>query len=324
VGNEGVHLMVDEELNQLPTSDEALGSQLLALKQNPLLGYIDPASSINTPTVLQSQLLRPHPQFQNIEAINVGAGHSSYHAGQLTVEHRMGHGLAETFAYTFSKSIDNVGEMTSVAGTMDPFTNTYCPRCDRSLSDQNEPYTIRWNTRYELPFGPGKSLLNQGALSRIVGGWAVSAIYQVDAGQPLRVTYTNVSNLDSSSSLSRPNRAPGASDKVPGGPHITKGGAYFNPAAFSATPTYSFGTAPRYLSDVNSPTNWNLDSMIEKTTRITETSVVSFRVEMFNALNNVIFSGPTTSFTSSSFGQEATLTQSNTPRNIQFSARYSF
>jgi hypothetical protein len=45
---------------------------------------------------------------------------------------------------------------------------------------------------------------------------------------------------------------------------------------------------------------------------------------MFNALNNVIFSGPTTSYTSSSFGQEATLTQSNTPRNIQFSARYSF
>ena len=324
VGNEGVHLMVEEQLNQLPTSDEALGSQLLTLKQNPLYGHIDSASSINTPTVLQSQLLRPHPQFQNVEAINVGAGHSSYHAGQLTVEHRMGHGLAETFAYTFSKSIDNVGEMTSVAGTMDALTNTYCPRCDRSLSDQNEPYTIRWNTRYELPFGPGKSLLNRGALGRIVGGWAVSAIYQVDAGQPLRVTYTNVSNLDSSSSLSRPNRVPGVSDKVPGGPHIIKGGAYFNPAAFSATPTYSFGTAPRYLSDVNSPTNWNLDSMIEKTTRITETSVVSFRVEMFNALNNVIFSGPTTSFTSSSFGQEATLTQSNTPRNIQFSARYSF
>ena len=76
-GNEGVHLMVNEQLNQLPTSDEALGSGLLKLVPNPLYGLIDTASSINTSTVQQSQLLRPHPQFQNVEGNNIGAGHSS-------------------------------------------------------------------------------------------------------------------------------------------------------------------------------------------------------------------------------------------------------
>ena len=60
-GNEGVALMVNEQLNQLPTADEALGSGLLTLKTNPLYGFIDPASSVNTPTVKNSQLLRPHP-----------------------------------------------------------------------------------------------------------------------------------------------------------------------------------------------------------------------------------------------------------------------
>ncbi len=325
-GNEGAHLMVNEQLNQLPVSDEALGSGLLTLVPNPLYGLIDTASSINTPTVKNSQLLRPHPQFQNVEGNNIGAGHSTYHAAQLTVEHRTKFGLAETFAYTWSKAIDNVGEMTSVAGTMGAVTNTYCVSCDRSRSDQNEPFVIRWSTRYELPFGSAKPLLNQGFIKHIVGGWAVSAVYSYDAGRPIAVSYTNVSDLDSSSTLSRPNSVPGVSDKAPGGPKISLSGTgvYFNKAAFAATPTYSFGTAPRYLPDVNYPTAWDLDSMIEKSTRLSERYALSFRAEAFNTLNNVTFGGPTTSFTSSTFGEEATLSQQNTPRNIQLSLRLSF
>ena len=325
-GNEGVHLMVNEQLNQLPVSDEALGSGLLTLVSNPLYGLIDTASSINTATVKNSQLLRPHPQFQNVEGNNIGAGHSTYHAAQLTVEHRMKFGLAETFAYTWSKAIDNVGEMTSVAGTMGAVTNTYCVSCDRSRSDQNEPYVIRWSTRYELPFGNAKPWLNKGFIKQIVGGWAVSGVYSYDAGRPIAVSYTNVSNLGSSSTLSRPNIVPGVSDKAPGGPQILLNGTgvYFNKAAFVATPTYSFGTAPRYLPDVNYPTAWNLDSMVEKSTQISERYALSFRAEAFNTLNNVIFGGPTTSFTSSTFGEEATLSQQNTPRNLQLSLRLSF
>jgi hypothetical protein len=327
VGNEGNHLLVNQQLNQLPDADLALGNKLLSTVSNPFFGLItDPTSNLFTPTVQMSQLLRPHPQFQNMEATGVGIGHSSYHAGQLTVEHRLKHGLAVVFSYTYSKAIDNVGEMTSVAGTMGAVTDTYCLRCDRSLSDQNETHVLRWSTRYELPFGSGRPFLNRGFVKHIVGGWALSAIYQIDTGRPLALSYTNVSDLDSSSTLSRPNGVPGVSDKVPGGPQIKLDGTgvYFNKAAFTATPTFSFGTANRYLADVNAPTAWNLDSMLEKNTSISERCIVTVRAEMFNALNNVTFSGPTTSFTSSTFGGEATLSQSNTPRNVQLSVRLSF
>jgi hypothetical protein len=326
VGNEGVHLMVNQQLNQLPDSDLALGSKLLTLVHNPLYGFIDPASSINTTTVKNMQLLRPFPQFQNFEANNVGIGHSTYHAGQLTVEHRLNHGLAVLFAYTYSKAIDNVGEITSVVGTMGAVTDTYCLQCDRSRSDQNETHVLRWSTRYELPFGSQKPFLNQGFIKHIVGGWAVSGIYQMDTGRPLAVSYTNVANSGSSSTLSRPNIVPGISDKAPGGPktNLNGTGVYFNKAAFAATPTYSYGTANRYLPDVNAPTAWDLDSMIEKSTRLSERYLLSFRAEFFNTLNNVTFSGPTTSFTSSTFGELATLNQSNTPRNIQLSLRFTF
>jgi hypothetical protein len=327
VGNQGVHLLVNEQLNQLPDADLALGSKLLSTVPNPFFGVItDPTSNLFTSTVQYSQLLRPHPQYQNFEATGVGAGHSTYNAAQLTVEHRLKHGLAVIFAYTYSKAIDNVGEMTSVAGTMGALTDTYCPRCDRSLSDQNETQVLRWSTRYELPFGSGRAFLNQGFIKHVVGGWALSAIYQIDTGRPLELSYTNVSNLDSSSTLSRPNAVPGISDKAPGGPQINRNGTgiYFNKAAFAATPTYSFGTAPRYLPDVNAPTAWDLDTMLEKNTKLSERFTLAFRAEMFNALNNVTFSGPTTSFTSSTFGEEATLSQSNTPRNVQLSVRLSF
>ncbi len=98
------------------------------------------------------------------------------------MEHRIKYGLAETFAYTWSKAIDNVGEMTSVAGTMGAVTNTYCLPCDRSRSDQNEPTVIRWSTRYELPFGAQKPFLNQGFIKHVAGGWTVSGIYHVRLG----------------------------------------------------------------------------------------------------------------------------------------------
>ncbi len=50
---------------------------------------------------------------------------------------------------------------------------------------------------------------------------------------------------------------------------------------------------------------------------------LTFRAELFNALNHVVFSGPTTSITSSTFGH-IILSQTNAPRQIQFSLRLAF
>jgi hypothetical protein len=72
---------------------------------------------------------------------------------------------------------------------------------------------------------------------------------------------------------------------------------------------------------VNYPTSYDLDSMIEKSTRLSGRYAHFFRAETFKTLNNVTFGGPTASFTSSTFGGEATLSQQNTPRNIQRSMR---
>jgi hypothetical protein len=322
-GNEGVHLMVPLYLNQIPDSALALGATLRTTVANPFYGVItDPTSTISTKTVPYEQLLRPFPQFTGVEQLNSGVGHSTYNAGQLTVEHREKDGLSVVFAYTFSKALDNVGEMTSVAGTYAGFQNVHCPRCDKSRSDQNETHVVRWSTRYELPFGANKPLLNRGFISPIVGGWALSGIYSLDTGRPLTVSATNYSYSFSGGSF-RPNTT-GVSDKTAGGSQIRLNGQYFNPAAFIQPANYTFGNASRHLADLDNPLAWNFDAMVEKNTHLSERYVLTFRAEAFNALNNVTFAGPTTSVSSATFGQMATMSQSNTPRNVQASLRFTF
>jgi hypothetical protein len=323
VGNVGVHLYTPINFNQLPDSDLSLGSKLISVVPNPFYGVItDPSSTLSLATVQYGQLLRPFPQFLNVKAINVGAGHSSYEAGQLTVEKRLSQGLEVLFGYTYSKAIDNVGEQTSVAGSMSGFQDYNCFSCDRSLSDQNQPFALRLATRYELPFGPGKGLASSGLPGKAFGGWSLGAFYTVDAGRPVAVSSPNNTSSFGGGSGERPD-ATGISAALPGGPKICEDCEYFNTAAFTQTPQYAFGNVSRYVPDVNNPTAYNLDASIEKRNQLGERVRLIFRAELFNSLNQVVFSGPTTSVTSSTFGK-IILSQTNTPRQVQFSLRLGF
>ena len=119
VGNEGVHLMTpDQSEPDFPIPISRSASKLLSVVSNPFYGVItDPSSTLSLRRCSWANCCGPFPQYLNVKAVNVGAGHSSYDAGQLTVERRFSQGLAVLFAYTHSKAIDNVGEMTSVAGS---------------------------------------------------------------------------------------------------------------------------------------------------------------------------------------------------------------
>ena len=307
-----------------------MGNALLAVVPNPFYGVItDPSSTLSLPTVQQEQLLRPYPQFLDVGAINVGAGHSSYEAGQLTVESRLANGLATSLGYSFSKTMDNVGDMTNVAGAQHGMQNYYCFSCDRARADQNMTQVLHWSTHYALPFGRGKSLLNHGLASRVVGGWAVGAFVTINTGRPLYVTSTNNSqdlgagwHPDGTGNYLRPD-ATGIPATLPGGPQLCDGCEYFNPAAFSKTPEFQLGNVSRYLPNLSYPTNYNTDLMVEKSFAIRERYRATFRAEFLNAFNQVIFAGPTTSITSSTFGY-ISLSQTNTPRHIQFGLQIAF
>ena len=318
VGNNGLHLYQPFNYNQLPDSDLALGSKLLATVPNPFYGVItDRTSPLSAPTVQYGQLLRPHPQFLNMTGTS-SAGSSTYHALQLSVEHRFSHGLALLFAYTHSKMLDNVGDYFITA----QFQDNNCPGCDRSISQQDLPDVIRISGQYELPFGGGKPFANQGWISKVAGGFTVGSFVTYDDGLPVAVSSPNFSNSFGGGTSMRPD-VTGISIDAPGGRQIKNGGLYFNPAAFTPTPSFQFGNAPRYLANVRAPGTFNFDMLASRRFKLSERMGLDFRGEFFNAFNQVQFAGPNTNISSSSFGQ-IFLNQVNIPRDIQVSLRLSF
>ena len=322
-GNSGAKLVTPVNFNQLPDSALAEGAALSQTVTNPFFGVItDPTSPLSRPTIQRGQLLRPYPHFLNVMGSQVAAGHSSYHALQLTLQRRFSSGLSFLMAYTKSKMIDNVGEISIVGGDAPGFQNNNCYRCDRSLSFQHIPDVARMSLRYELPFGPGRRFGNQGAVARMLGGWSVGSFWTFDNGIPVRVTSPNDSGSLGGGGVFRPN-ATGQSARLAGDITFVDGAPYFNAAAFVRTPAFTFGNASRTLPDVRNPGQNQVDLLIEKRFTITERVALDFRTELFNAFNRVQFAGPATNIASQDFGR-IFLSQVNVPRQVQFGARISF
>jgi hypothetical protein len=331
VGNSGVHLYVSENENQLPDADLAQGSALTATVNNPFHGVITNATSpLSASTVRAFQLLLPHPQFQTMTAYGAGAGHSDYEAMQLSVERRFSQGLALLFTYTHSKMLDNVGDYLYSAG----FQDNYCPSCDRSISQQDLPDVIRLSANYELPFGKGKPWANHGVLAETVGGWSLGSFFTYDDGGPVQLTSptntTNSTNVFGGGTTIRPD-VTGVSTSVPGGRHIAIGkgvgvvSEFFNPAAFSATPAFTFGNARRYQESIRLPGTLNFDMMAQKSVPLPKSLNLTFRFEAFNAFNHVQLTGLNTSYSSTpdTFGYISP-SQANSPRSLQASLRLAF
>jgi hypothetical protein len=97
---------------------------------------------------------------------------------------------------------------------------------------------------------------------------------------------------------------------------------WFNPIAFAKPASFVIGNAPRTLGTVNNPSYEDLDAALEKNTRFKERYNAQIRLELFNALNHPVLSGPNTSITSGQFGQITGY--SNTQRLIQVAAKFVF
>lgn len=321
-GSRGVHLMGIQEWDQLAPQYLQLGSQLNSQVPNPYYGII-PQGPLATPTITLGQSLRPYPQFQGVSTRNANYGNSTYHAMLLRVERRMSQGLTITAAYTVSKEIDDMipsvngfpGESFSGA----PPQNFYNLRGERALASWDTPQTLVLSYLYELPFGPGKPLLNyKGVVGHIVGGWQINGNTTFQSGFPLQVNGGNGSG--SFAGTQRPNWN-GVNPTLSGSP-TDRLSRYFDTSAFSFNAPFTFGNAPRMMPNLRSAGVSNFDISIFKNTQITERFRLQFRAEAFNAFNRVQFGVPNTSINSTAFG--VVNSQQNIPRNIQLALRMTF
>jgi Carboxypeptidase regulatory-like domain/TonB dependent receptor len=235
-------------------------------------------------------------------------GASTYHALLLSLNRRFTNGLSFQARYTWSHSINDgsVG-----GGESNGPENVNCLRCDKGPSVFDIRHNVAVNTVYELPFGPGKTFLNNpGALGTIVGGWQLSSIGTFHTGHPLTIMM-NISPDQLPDGNDQTNQRP---DLVPGVPIFLPGGVQnhtlpINPAAFAPPPldptgvadasgncvstcglVSRFGTAPNGL--IRAVNVWQIDFALTKETKLTERVSMEFGVQVFNIFNHVQFGDP--------------------------------
>jgi carboxypeptidase family protein len=313
VGNHSVHITTGGfNLNQLDPKYLSMGNALDNQVANPFFGQITSSGcGLDQPTIQQGQLLRPYPEFCNINENLIPGGSGSYNALDLNYTHRVTQGLTLLASYTFSKFLDNVGGPTTWANTSANFSenirNVYNLAAEKSVDPNDITHAFVLSYVYELPVGKSKKIgggMNS-VLNAVVGGWQTSGIATFKGGFPLRI---NVGNLNEFGI--------GQNVNVVGDYHVSTPNRFqwFNPAAFAQAPKWTLGNAPRYFSDLRAPGYNNWDMSIQKYFPIHEDVRLQFRLDMFNAFNHVNFYKPDTNFGSGTIG---TLNAAWGPRQMQ-------
>jgi len=323
VGNHGVHVLAQFlEWNEFPVSDLSMGNALNAQVPNPFFGAITSSGcGLDQPTVVQAQLLRPYPEYCSVTEAEPAAAGSTYNALQATYTHRWHSGLEVNASYTFSKFIDDAQGSSGWAfpGSGSNVRNSYDLSRERSVDASDLTHSLVVNYNYELPFGRGKMFgrdWNRG-VDAVLGGWQWSGILTAHTGLPISITpaSNNVVGTASYGFNQRPNIVPGV-NPVPDNQSNTN---WINRAAFLQPDPFTFGDAPRFLSDLRAPGYVNWDMGIQKWWHITESKRFQFRFEMYNAFNHPNFFVPDSNLGDSNFG---TITGAYPARSIQFAGKF--
>jgi hypothetical protein len=305
-GSKGTFLPVDFNLNQLPDQDLSMGTALLKQVPNPFLGQIA-VGALSGPTVLAGQLLRPYPEFTNINIRAAHEGVSTYNSVQLRVQRRFSNGLSLNLAYTVSKAITDAGSRLAINFSSPGIQDSNNLRGEDSLANFDVPQRLVVSYVYELPFGPGKPFLGHvGSLpGRAIGGWQIQGITTAQRGFPLGLA-TSTNNTNSFGGGSRPNFDAAACPNGAGlsGSTESRLNQYFNTACFTSPTPFTFGDVARMLPNVRAPGFLNYDLSVMKNTQLAERLKLQTRAELFNAFNNVNFGAPgTTCCNGGGFGQ---------------------
>ena len=309
VGSKNTHLGLPEaNLNQLPAADLALGASLLTKVANPYYGQLPASSSLDTPTIAQQQLLRAFPRFTTVALFRDNVGDSEYDAFQAKLEKRISRGVTFTFAYTFSKLIDDASSYFSQTIFTGPVLNStgaadaFHRRLERDVSSGDIPRVFSAGWVYEIPRWWKFS------------GWQIAGLVRVQSGDAVPISQATNNNSSLGYALQRPNRI---SD--PNSFAGRSASEWFNVAAFTGAPQFTIGTTSR--NPIRGPGLQNADLMIGKTFRINERVNFEFRAEAFNVSNTPSLNDPSASFGSAAFG---TITSAGNPRYLEFAGKIHF
>ncbi|MDQ4120895.1 MAG: TonB-dependent receptor [Acidobacteriota bacterium] len=267
-----------------------------------------------------------------------------YNSLQLELRRRFAQGLYFQANYTYSKNITNaIGTGQTL---FEPYLDINNPDLDRQRADYDQTHVFNFNGVYQLPFGKGRWLLNEGGVvDKIFGGWELSGIVQWASGAPITfIDPRGTLNRDGRSGRQTANSTlspqeirsligifeqngriywidPKVIDPNTGRASNGFGSTPFQGQVFFNADPGQTGNLPRTI--VNGPSYFNVNAALLKNITFSERMRLQLRMEAFNVFNNVNFFNNTqfADIGSASFGQ---VTSTGAARTVQFGARFEF
>ncbi|MGH9349438.1 MAG: TonB-dependent receptor domain-containing protein, partial [Vicinamibacterales bacterium] len=273
------------------------GWDAAALRQqvpNPFFGIAAAGELGTQPTVPAGQLLRPFPQFGDVNVFErTDGGRRQYHAVTAVFDKRLGRSpWGGRFSYTWSRLEDNqFGEDSAYQTRTAIPQNVYDLDAEYSISNFDSPHRIVLSPI--VRFGSS-------ADSRrwLLGGWSASAIVELVSGSPLNAVMSagaSDANLGLFGGRQRPDVAGDANtsgsdeDRVSSADHPDA--RWFNAGAFQNPGAGRFGNAPRTDGDARYQFRKNVDLSITKDTRVAGSHTAQIRFEILNLTNTAKFNG---------------------------------
>ncbi|HWO38127.1 MAG TPA: hypothetical protein VNO32_55845, partial [Candidatus Acidoferrum sp.] len=295
-------------------------------------------SLVSTKTIALNQLLNPIPILGSITENNP-TGKNQYDAGLGKVERRFSKGFSILGAFTWSKLFEDTAFLgPQIAG----------PVVEHKLGGEDRPFHLSISPIWELPFGHGKPIGTN--MSRfwdaLAGGWELTGNYNVQSGVP--VVFGNAAFF-TGKDFSLPHDKQSLNEWFDTTQFVPFPNANTNISSYPAwsgiqnLPGYSYVPQPGdsikngvYQDFANYvqryPTRWNdvrasrvneANIGLYKNFRITESSRLQLRFDVFNAFNHPRFGAPDTNPSDSTFGR-VTGSQQNQARSVELGARLSF
>jgi hypothetical protein len=270
-------------------------------------GNTEPDINYAPPGPYTEQSHRPYPTFSTITENFDPLYHTTGNSLQVGLHKRFSHGFLINAEYQWIRvlGVENHENPTNIGDSYGNISNI-------------TPNTLEVSYQYELPFGKNKMLFGRANdfTNALVGGWQLGGVTSFQTGQPFSVTYTAPGSQIYGAS-GRANRVEG----VPLYPGVKTRAEWFNPAAFTAPPAYTFGTSGYDMMWGPHYQNWDMN--LEKNVAIGERYKLQLRGEVFNVANHPNFSVPSASITTpSSFGMISSVV--NESRTIEFAAKFHF
>jgi hypothetical protein len=268
-----------------------------------------------TPGPGNLQTRRPYPEFTKIQEIG-NVAEAKYNSLALKLTRRLDDGLSLLVGYTLSKSEDNGSGIRVLNGDALFPQNSNCFECEWGLSIFDVRHRFVASVLYELPFGSGKPLANDGGLTgALLGGWQITAIVNKSSGFP-RDPAVGSDVPNTGSQTYRPNLVSGQDPND--GPRTPQ--QWFNTAAFAVPTAFTYGNAGRNI--VIGPGIFNTDASLIRNFLLGGTKSLQFRLEAFNLFNNPVWGDPVMAMNSPLYGQ---INSTRTPmRELQVGLKFAF